>query len=118
MPFDGTKPDQVAHSTVALLKRARERVANGWCKKRLENGEGSYCVIGAVRADEFRNSDFDALAYLYVSLPWYHRLLPINKFDEYSRADSKIGRFNDRPRTRRKDVLRLYDRAIAKARAE
>ena len=78
----------------------------GWCKgtyeKRRKHGGYAYCAVGAALATVVDNSEA-AVELLIAQIP-----VP----EAYAWS---VSIFNDAPTTRKKDILALYDRAIAKA---
>ena len=112
---------------MTLLLRGRERIARprGWCKGRLCKGDGidnaAFCAVGAIfvqddgRRPEPENTTWKAAVAsladaLPVRQPCFWRDVV---FDERA-----IASFNDRRATRKRDILALYDRAIAMRRQE
>lgn len=93
---------------IADLKTARDIVAEHWHKGGLEDGQGNYCIVGAVTVATSAD----------VTAPWSAR-----KNDAYFALQTKLppgvdGRgdladFNDAPATTHQDVLDLFDKALA-----
>ncbi len=122
MPFDSTSFVEVQNTTLALLLRARGRVEEGWAQGIL-NDDGAYCAVGGIREDPERQKRVAAIAYLYAALPIWYKIRPAKEWEligsqSLSRAENHITCFNDSVRTKHKDVLALYDRAIASCRAD
>lgn len=119
MPFDGKGFEhQVEQDEVlALLSRARERVAQGWGRIYYQRND-KVCALGAIAREtpllpgsgtfwDTLNRRNDANLALYDALParWSQR---------YSKTEEAIGFFNDCLWPWQKwRVLRLFDRAIA-----
>lgn len=83
------------------LRAARNIIEQGWCKGRNTDGNGSYCILGAVgvatKNESFATSRYyDAVCELRLQMP------------EVGLPD-----FNDDPSTTKEDVLGLFDKAIA-----
>ncbi len=94
-----------------VLRRAREGLASrgGWCKDEYD-GVGGYahCAVGWVREAARSDCIGDRIAgqYLVPELP--------NGRASWADDHSAILAFNDSLRTRKADVVALFDRAIAK----
>lgn len=56
MPFDTTPLPR--DPVVALLRRARNRVATGWCQNALYNEQGEFCAIGALRCESVNRQSY------------------------------------------------------------
>jgi hypothetical protein len=88
---------------VKILKKARALVKKGWVQEapKIETSRGySYCALGALR--EVNRSLFviDTIAYaaLLSACP-----------------EDSVATFNDAPTTKKRDVLEMFDVAIATA---
>lgn len=96
---------------VTVLKRARELIADGWIKGDFnaeKNGKQHFCAIGAVQhaagqTDKWGMED-EVTALLEQSL-------------RGESANGDVISFNDADHRRKKDVLKLFDRAIALAKS-
>ena len=89
-----------------LLKAGRARIEAGWCKHTAEQltAEGwQYCAIGALTPTIGARPDYQA-----VQLAW----LFLNKATP---GGQNIVFYNDRWWRRKKQILAVYDRAIAMA---
>jgi hypothetical protein len=102
-----------------LLLEGRGKIArpHGWCKGDYRKG-GAVCALGAIYSpgsddDEYARSSTEiaAACLLADALPWISSLLG------RGRAPS-VMELNDARRTRKRDVLALYDAAIARRREE
>jgi hypothetical protein len=112
MPFD---PSSFDDKVVDLLISAKDRINQGWIKGHLTYEGRLFCALGSLRKDDLSDEQYDAVALLYSCLPLRFRLFP-TRYIDLTRAEGAIVTFNDSSRIRKKDVLALYDRAIAKAR--
>ena len=110
MPFDptpielDTKPDS---DVVRALRGARALLSQGehcWCKDRFFTTNGQMCALGALSSARAFNG-LDHLAYLEGS-------------EALSEACGMyVANFNDLPTTTYRDILALFDRAIAQQEA-
>jgi len=110
MPFDGTSPDKT-HRDIERLLAARAQVAwyGGWTQRAYTTG---YAVCAWQAISLCSGGDTAHLARLVArELPWLYRLLVFS-----SRA--QIILFNDRSSTTKQMVVNLFDRAIARRKAE
>ena len=119
MPFDTTNfaPTRILTPTeqldLEILQKARDGVASkgGWCQNVLNGESGrSHCALGWLffyAADEKTAADIVA-----------NRLSPVLPHSRASRDRPEpkvyVVRFNDSSRTRKADVVTLFDRAIAR----
>lgn len=109
MPLDGMnfEPRVERDETLALLRRARERVAQGWMQGQVYF-DGRYCSVGALsgKANKYRPHE-EAVAALFWALPWWAR---------FGWSDSKqvaVIAYNDRRGRTQAQIVALFDRAIA-----
>lgn len=116
MPFDQTGYVETQNTTLGLLLRSRERLKAGWIKGHLSNASG-YCAIGTMRADGNKAMRADATAYLYRALPFWHRF-HLNFWNNLNHAEACVAHYNDGSKRSLREILRLYDRAIALCRAD
>jgi hypothetical protein len=92
--------------TASLLQQSRDRLARprGWIKGVLEDDRGGCCAVGVLwrcgNAVASRQAAIDLLADEIPGRPTGAR---------------RVQDFNDARSTRKKDVLALFDRAIARA---
>lgn len=95
-------------NTIDILKRARNRILNGFTKHAYETN-GCYCALGAIRFEKSKDT-FEtkkkAEDFLYSCLP------PKYKTDD---VWDSITYYNDEPSTTQKDVAALFTKAIRKA---
>ena len=104
---------------LAVLQRARSYIAteDRWCQDNLVNFNGQHCAIGAVTAAVFkrpRDRDLDAWAHVAEIKPVLEVLAAQLPQDLLRKtAWGSIADFNNTHT--HKDVLRLFDEAIAKA---
>jgi hypothetical protein len=119
MPFDNPNIDPNLLHILALMEKARwrMRVPQLWCKGKFRRGT-RVCVIGAVEWATFENADRELIikrlrtelvraipSETDWSSPWHARP-----------ARPLISYFNDRARTRHRDVMAIWDRAIERQR--
>lgn len=83
-----------------VLKKAREKINNGWCQGDYVNEEGCVCTVGAVELTIGRESIL-----FYPTLDFLTKFLP-----KYSDC---VIYYNDHPSTTKEDILALFDKAIA-----
>lgn len=92
---------------VSILTEARDLIAKGWTQNvayRKVFGRDCYCSVGALGMVERGDADLNA---------------PIGGAYLNSVLDYRsIVTFNDDPKTKKADVLDLFDKAIEKAKAE
>lgn len=106
MPFGGANYDE----TLELLKRARERVAAGWCQGPACTPDGRFCAWGALIYDpiDSRRHEDEAIAALFRALPFWYRFT----FGNIKRAS--VISYNEDGGRRQHQIVALYDRAIAR----
>jgi hypothetical protein len=92
----------IEHDNVYYLQKARDIIANGWCKYRAEDGQGNHCALGAIAVATPSKKEFVEL------LKILHSIVP--------RPFISIANFNDSPITIQVDVIALFERAIAHVR--
>ena len=92
----------IEHDNVYYLQKARDIIANGWCKYQAQDWRGNYCALGALAAATPSEKKFNEL------LKILHYTMP--------RPFMSITNFNDSFVTIQADVIALFDRAIARAR--
>lgn len=99
-------------TSVQVLRKARNfLIRHKWGKGEYHNPDNnSYCAIGALRAVAPKHEDRED--------SWYYLDQAAMKYDK----DKNIYRasmiwFNDQASTRKKDVIKVYDEAIALAQA-
>jgi hypothetical protein len=90
-----------------VLQQARKYIARGWTKGKFEYGL-NFCALGAVRHTTRTEQT-----------TWNLYTETINYLDDMCRKlnGTDIVSFNDRPSTRKKDVLNLFDYCIEHAEA-
>lgn len=94
---------------LAVLKRMRELLGKrgGWIRYSFNNGIGGYCLLGA---------ENESLLELYrqngLLIDPDGSRLSIHEA-AMNRGYRRVSRFNDDPKTRKKDVLALLDEKIA-----
>lgn len=97
---------------VKSLKGAREIVERGWVKNTLYDGNGNYCLVGAVRRCSGTVEWSSDLPMDYHEVFYNSGAIPERyDTDPYCRAF----RFNDNMGTRKEDVLQAIDVATAYA---
>ena len=92
----------IEHDNVYYLQKARDIIANGWCKYQAQDWRGNYCALGALAAAAPYEKKFNEL------LKILHSAVP--------RPFISICNFNDSPITDQADVIALFERAIAHVR--
>lgn len=113
MPFDGTnfeKPDD----TLNVLRRARERVAQpgAWCQGDIAIGKAA-CAIGWLWFEGYGHVGPASKA-LFDELPLRWR----NLADSGHSMHLIVGGYNDAYERTQADIVELFDRAIARRKAE
>lgn len=108
MPLDGTNyQTEQQDEVLALLRRARERVAKGWCQGEAESVDGGVCMLGAIhdicRGHQTNQWMLRRDAWLLLCEPLPHR-------------DGVI--YNDAPGRTQAEIVALFDRAIARREGE
>lgn len=110
MAFDTSK-NQLAEDLIAA--RALIDAPEKWCKEALETSRGAFCMIGAInrakRGDAFHwgsHREPELLALAAALPPTRARL---------GTPSTAVARFNNAPDVEHRDVLAVFDRAIAKA---
>ena len=96
---------------IDVLTKARELIAQGWCKGASQDGT-DYCMVGAVYKAETGycwltkpgGPSSEALFALMLHLPWQ----PNGK-----NAQKVIPKFNDHNTTTHADVLDVFDKTLA-----
>lgn len=88
-----------------LLKRARARVARGWCKgesrKRIR-GRVHHCAFGAIFYDSPKSPNYKAC-----HIAREHMAVGVGI------APNELGAWNDDPKRTKRQVLAAFDKAIA-----
>ncbi len=111
MPFDGTEL-----TDAAILRIARDGVANPkqWCQYTLRRGE-ALCTVGWLleATDSYDEVCRLQRRYLIPALPWSYRALCL--LTGRSAFSINISKFNDAPWRSHAAIVRLFDRAIARA---
>jgi hypothetical protein len=99
MPLDGTEPQILGDPRLDKLAQIERLLIDErrWCKRRLRDEYGRYCLVGAMQAVEARQS----------LEPIILRAARQVGGRRYWRVES----FNDNPRTTHADVLRVLQRA-------
>lgn len=106
----------------AQLKKAKKLIENGWCKgsaHRFWNGTDRYCAVGAletiVKLDPYSQASAETVTLYYQCFDFLTEAVK-----EYAPIDypKTIITFNDHQRTKKEDVLAVYDLAIKKAQDE
>lgn len=98
MPVLHNDPKEV----IDTLGRARDIIIEkGWCRGNYSDAQGRHCTLGAVMA-----ATNDGSIYMYDDV--------INALQESldNAGSYSIVSWNDRPTRRKRDVVRLFDRAI------
>ncbi len=122
MPFDPMPNVERVETTLGVLLRARRRVEQGWTQDKLQDHR-AYCAVGGVRDDDARGHHADAVAYLHRALPpapkrrWW-QCWTGKTWRNLSTAENRLAMYNDTPGRTQREVLALYDRAIALCRAD
>lgn len=99
---------------IDLLQKTRDVVESGWMKGMFGDGQGRYCLSGALRLAEsgyFKNGLREAGKEAYQLL-----CDQVNKWYGTTGINSVTG-WNDAPDRTHRDVLTLIDDAIAEAEA-
>lgn len=102
-----------------VLTGARDRIAAGWCKRRLKDEDGRHCAIGAILADmhsAFMSSPeviYPFTSVVAAHLPEFWTMEELDLLDNNRRAWMQIVGYNNYLGTTQADVLALFDRAIA-----
>ena len=103
--------------TIALLERGRDRIEAGWIQGGYEDKSGAVCALGAIQEE---NQALDgrvvqnALIFLDDALSPQEVERQTSYPYEVDNTPSIVD-FNDASGRRKRDVLRLYKRAIDKA---
>ena len=125
MPFDCTPPEIDTSNEVQLrtLVAARNLIKKGWCQNTSKAGK-KYCMIGALmqvvapeaplskKAPAERKIIFSTIKYLA------EEIYPDLKMAEDRTPSTLVIHFNDSIHRRKRDVVKVYDRAIARLTAE
>ena len=106
------KAPPIGGRTSDVLKRARSRIQRGWTQGALRRERPfplslifppQYCALGALLVDDVQMG------------PALRRLnYAVSRIDRAATVES----YNDAPRRKKREVLALFDRAIADAEAE
>lgn len=94
--------------TSTHLRKARALVNKGWCKGTYSkeiDGQLCYCSVGALNTISGEAFNDEAEEYLNYFIKNYYG-------GDY---DLRVIGFNDHPKTKKKDVLAVFDLAIKKA---
>lgn len=99
MPLDGTELGVIENNTLTKLGELERLLINEqrWCKGKLRDKDGRYCLVGAMQAVEARQ----------LLQPFILRAAREVGGKRYWRIES----FNDNPHTTHADVLRVLRRA-------
>jgi hypothetical protein len=113
MPLDGRGFEQ-QDDVLDLLRRARERVANGWCQYRVWSHDmQEYCAWGSLEIEEIPAArKAEAMIRLSMELPTENRRRP----NFYAGQDVII--FNNASGRTQAEIVALFDAAIAAREAE
>lgn len=108
-------------NVLQVLIGARDRLANGWCQRRLklyQEGGMQFCAVGAIldaaTEDIFGSKDFSRVAVAAVAAQ-----LPRGHWDGALGINAEEARwmrvvvFNNASATSQESILALFDRAIA-----
>ena len=107
-------------TTAKVLKDARhlvekpERWLRGNLVATMPNGDKCYCALGAINDSAPSVSLLDDARTAFTHAISGKTLPSISYVDRLTQAQ-KITSFNDSPRTKHKDVLAMFDKAIAEA---
>jgi hypothetical protein len=87
-----------ADQVLILLKEGKARIKQGWCQGKIFDSNGNFCMVGAVTSS--RNSGETFMACL-------------NIMDHVIFPSTSLGEWNDHPGRTKKEVLAVFDQAIA-----
>lgn len=106
MPFDDAGFTQ-RQINLEILRAARDRVSvrGSWCQGMFYDGSGAHCAIGWLRAVAPPRERERVTHILATEV-----LMPILSRGGWQNVEE----WNDEPSRRRRDVVRLFDRAIAR----
>ena len=96
-----------------IIQKARDIVANKWHKGSYTDGNGGYCIMGALgmaRGGEILYADADLLVPHLQDLGWKKCTNPSHRTTEIC---DHIPHFNDDPNTTKEMVLQLFDKTLA-----
>lgn len=89
---------------IIILKRGRATILRqGWCQEGFTDAEGRVCAFGAICDETPLSGVKSASEFLTRAL---------------LAGETSVADFNDRPTTKRRDIIKLYDRAITIALVE
>ncbi|WPH57722.1 hypothetical protein [Mycobacterium phage WXIN] len=100
------------NQTIEDLKAARDIVKDHWHQGALEDGNGNYCVVGAINKATCGHGYFCATRPGIAARRW-SALDALNNHLPWEFQDVGIPSFNDNESTTHADVLTLFDKALA-----
>lgn len=114
---------------MSLLEKTKRVIEeNGWCQTILCNDAGEHCLLGAFgKASGMSDEDLrhqTSFTEIFVKIPVQDRtalitcIYPNDKRSAFQHSSWDIYSWNDRPKTKKKDVLAALDCAIEKEKSE